>query len=415
MKIVLIQHRAFLDGSGGTEKICTFLANQFAAAGHSVTIATYDANTNGKPFFPLNENIQVDNIYSTSIIQKVAQPIYNYKGNNPLFWIKHKLKKKYAKAYNYFLYKKVNGPDGLYTYNLLQRAQAWNRYLQQLHPDVIITMSIETLLEITYQQHYDAVIINSTNGRPDYDYTDLLWYRSRQEMQLLKEAYKHLSAIQVLFDSYKQFIPDSFTGKSYVIPNPAPQIPDEHIVHHTKTKERYKIIQIGSLVTDCKQQHLSIEVFSKIAHKYPHWDLYFWGQGPDYTSLKEKIAALEMEDRIHLMGLTDDPLYELSNSDIFLFPSKYEGLPLALLEAMSAGLPSLGFASCSGVNELIQHGENGFLANDIIEMQQYLELLINDAQLRERMGFNAHNKMKSFSADIISNKWKTLLDEVTGR
>ena len=54
----------------------------------------------------------------------------------------------------------------------------------------------------------------------------------------------------------------------------------------------------------------------------------------------------------------------VSNASVCAFPSKYEGFPLALTEAMSAGLPCVGFKSCTGVNGLIVDGENGFLVED---------------------------------------------------
>lgn len=58
MKILLVQHLNFINGSGGTEKICSFLANDFALNGHEVEIAT-NQDISGKPVFPLHGNIKV--------------------------------------------------------------------------------------------------------------------------------------------------------------------------------------------------------------------------------------------------------------------------------------------------------------------------------------------------------------------
>ncbi len=78
MKIVLIQHLGFLNGQGGTEKICSFLANGFAAEGHEVTIATCE-NIKGEAVYPLKEGIKVVNIYNSSIIQYEPKQLYNYR------------------------------------------------------------------------------------------------------------------------------------------------------------------------------------------------------------------------------------------------------------------------------------------------------------------------------------------------
>jgi glycosyltransferase involved in cell wall biosynthesis len=412
MKILFIQHKDFINGSGGTEKICTFLANHFATSNQNkVEIAT-NQDISGKAVFPLNVNIKVTNIFDSSVIQKKMQTSHNYKGKNPFQWINYKIKKKQVKFKNKLLNKNMGGPDGLYEFNLKKRSEAWKKYIDHAEPNIIITMSIASLLEITYQNEYNIPIINSVNGRPDYDYSDILWHRNEKEMSLLKESYKKLSAIQILFDSYKDYLPETFHSKIFTIPNPVPHIEEKQIVNHLKIKERYKIINIASLVCDCKQQHLAIKIFTKIAHKYPDWDMEFWGTGEDYEILNNQINSLGLQDRIFLRGFTDCPLDELKKSDIFIFPSKYEGFPLALTEAMSAGLPSIGFNTCSGVNELIIDKENGFLPVHEDEMISNLEILIQDAALRQVLGENAHFCMKKYNKTIVTQQWEALVNSV---
>jgi glycosyltransferase involved in cell wall biosynthesis len=410
MKIVLIQHLGFINGQGGTEKICSFLANGFAALGYEVIIATNE-NIAGGAVFPLHENVTLTNIYTPDSVQYNLRHIYRYKGENLFLKLKYKVQRELDKAYNRKIYRKFGNKDAVYKFNLQQRSKVWNGYLSNTAPDIIITMSLSAVLEINYYNPCNIPIINSTNGRPDYDYTDILWYRSPVDIQLLKASYKYITAIQVLFSSYIHFLPDTFRGKYKVIANPVPQVSNQEIVNHLTKKDRYKIVQIASLVTS-KQQDIAIAIFANIATKYPDWDLYFWGTGFAFDTLTEKIKKANLQQRIFLKGFTDTPLEKLKEADIFIFPSKFEGFPLALTEAMAVGLPSLGFSTCSGVNELIKHNENGFLANDPNEMQQYLEQLICSPELRSYMGANAHNGMKAYSPEIISNQWKDLVSEI---
>jgi glycosyltransferase involved in cell wall biosynthesis len=411
MKIVLIQHLGFLNGQGGTEKICSFLANGFAAEGHEVTIATCE-NIKGEAVYPLKEGIKVVNIYNSSIIQYEPKQLYNYRGKNPLLWIKYKIKKKQAKAYNRRLNRKLGREDGLYLLNLRQRSNTWKKYIEGAAPNLIVTMSIGSLLEITYRHTYNIPIINSTNGRPDYDYTDVLWHRGKAEMQELTKSFQHLSATQVLFESYKNFLPDTFKGWCEVIPNPVPQMATT--VDHLKKKERYSIIQIASLVTS-KQQDIAIDLFATTASQFPEWDLHFWGTGFAHNTLQKKITQYNLADRVFLNGFTATPMAQLLSADIFIFPSQFEGFPLALTEAMSAGLPAIGFASCSGVNELIIHGQTGFLANNKEEMQQCLLQLIKSPEERKRLGENAHEHMKAYNPEIVMAKWQKLVHQITGQ
>lgn len=407
-KIVLIQHTAFINGRGGTEKICSFLANHFCSLGYDVEVATNE-NIQGKEVYPLNNKIKLVNIYSPDIKQINLNPIYSYKGKNPFLWLKYKFQKKKAKFLNKTILNKVGGEDELYKFNLRQRAKAWKKYIEITNPDLIITMSIGSLLEITFENEYDIPIINSTNGRPDYDYTDLLWHRSKIDIFHLKESYKKLTAIQILFDNYKDFLPETFRGNIKVIGNPAPKVEDKIT---PPNKERKIIIHIASLQISCKQQDVAIRIFSKNARKYPEWDLHFWGEGNDYLYLKELIEKEDLSNRIFLHGFTDSPLQKLQEADIFIFPSKYEGFPLALMEAMSTGLPVIGFTDCSGVNQLVQHQENGYLANNESEMEEYLIQLMEDSNLRELMGAKGKEFVKDFYPEKIAEQWEELVSEV---
>ncbi|MCT4327725.1 glycosyltransferase [Chryseobacterium indologenes] len=408
MKILIIQHKSFLNGPGGTEKICSFLANNFAKSGHQVEIATNE-DIIGKPVFPLENNVKVTNIFDPRVIQKKPYVYINYKGTNPIKWLFYKLRKKKEKFLNKILSMKMGGAESLFVFNLRQRSRAWKKFIDSARPDLIITMSISSVLEITYENTYAVPIINSVNGRPDYDYSDILWYRREFEMSLLRESYKKLSAIQILFESYKEFLPDEFTRISVSIPNPVRQMDKQDTVDHLKVKDRYKIVNVGSLVMECKQQHIAIEIFTMIADRYPQWDLHFWGRGADYEVLQRKVKNAGLSERVFFNGFTDNPLEELKKSDIFIFPSRYEGFPLALTEAMSVGLPCIGFEKCSGVNELILHLENGLLAKDKAQMLDYLEILMENDPFRQALGECAYMSVKQYEEKEVFKKWNTLI------
>lgn len=410
MKILIIQHKGLINGIGGTEKICVFLANCFTLNNFQVDVATNDEN-DGKPFFELNSNIEFFNIYDKDLTQINELQIYNYKGKNPVKWMYYKWQKKKDKFLNKKLLKKHGGKEAIFFKNLEARSIQWFKFISSNNPDIIITMSISTLLEISYKNNYKVPIINSTNGRPDYDYFDKLWYRSPFEMEALINAYKSLSGIQVLFEDYKKYLPKSFEGIAKTIGNPVPDVENQQLVNHLAKKNKYKILHIGTLNISCKQQDSAIKIFSKIAHKYPDWTLEFWGIGKDYRLLKKIIDEKKLKSQILLKGYTRTPLDELIHGDIFIFPSKYEGFGLALAEAMSIGLPVLGFENCSGVNELIKNGENGFLCKDEHDMTKNLEILINNPKKRSELGYNAHLSMKQFSPENISKQWLSFVNE----
>ena len=165
-----------------------------------------------------------------------------------------------------------------------------------------------------------------------------------------------------------------------------------------------------------KRQILAIEAFAKIADACPDWTLHFYGDedgGDKYrTRLQARIAELRLNDRVFLRPSTLNIKAELLKSDILAFPSSFEGFGLALGEALSLGLPAVGFADAPAVNELIIDGENGFLAVDVDDFAQKLKTLIDSKELRRQFGANAKKSVEKYEASKVWNAWETLLREI---
>ena len=86
---------------------------------------------------------------------------------------------------------------------------------------------------------------------------------------------------------------------------------------------------------------------------------------------------------------------------------------MGLAEALSNGLPAIGFKGATGVNELIKDNENGFLAEeDENDFAERIEYLINNQEKRLEMGINAKNSVKKYSKEIIEQKWLNLIEKV---
>lgn len=123
-----------------------------------------------------------------------------------------------------------------------------------------------------------------------------------------------------------------------------------------------------------------------------------------------------LNEKIFFSGVSKNIHKKLQNADIFAFPSAYEGMPLALMEAMAVGLPSIGYKSCPAVNELIVDGYNGFLCEDgIDDFAEKLKILMFDAELRMKMGENARESMVQYAPEKIWNQWEALINEVVNK
>lgn len=103
----------------------------------------------------------------------------------------------------------------------------------------------------------------------------------------------------------------------------------------------------------------------------------------------------------------------LGKTDIFAFPSHHEGFPLALTEAMSCGIPAVGYASCPAVNELISDGETGILCDDGAEaLAEALRRLMEDSELRRQYGMAARMAMEAYRPDVVWDQWETLMEKL---
>lgn len=99
-------------------------------------------------------------------------------------------------------------------------------------------------------------------------------------------------------------------------------------------------------------------------------------------------------------------------------PSRWEGFPNALAEALAHGLPAVGFSECAGVNSLIQSGKNGLLAsgnNDPMTLAKALQQLMASPDNRRDMGQEAIETVALYKPDAVFDQWERLFLEVSGR
>ena len=130
------------------------------------------------------------------------------------------------------------------------------------------------------------------------------------------------------------------------------------------------------------------------------------------TMVKSLISKNGLQDRVHLRGTTKNMGKVWQEADIFAFPSHHEGFPLALSESMGVGIPAVGFASCSSVNELIKDQVNGFLVPDGAEaFSKALASLMKDSELRRKLGTGARESMKPYAPEVVWDSWDKLIKE----
>jgi glycosyltransferase involved in cell wall biosynthesis len=136
-----------------------------------------------------------------------------------------------------------------------------------------------------------------------------------------------------------------------------------------------------------KGLHTLVEAMRSPALAAAGAHLLLLGDGPQRAELVQAVERNGLRDRVRFRGVVEDVAPYLRASDLFAFPTRGEGMPNALLEAMATGLPCVASA-VGGCRDVITHGETGLLvpAGDAAAFQAALETLVQSAALRERLG-----------------------------
>jgi glycosyltransferase involved in cell wall biosynthesis len=152
----------------------------------------------------------------------------------------------------------------------------------------------------------------------------------------------------------------------------------------------FRIIAVGRLV-DIKRHDLIIRAVAELVNKgIDNIKLMIVGDGVEYARLNSLIYELNLEKYVNLLGMRNDVIDLMKTSDVFVLSSRYEGLSIAMIEAMACGLPVIA-SDAPGIRDFIISGTNGILfpignykelANCIIELYQ-------NEQLRSKLCYGA--------------------------
>lgn len=137
------------------------------------------------------------------------------------------------------------------------------------------------------------------------------------------------------------------------------------------------------------------------------------GDGPLLEEIRSRVQAAGLSGQIVFEGVCDDILERMAGADAFLLPSKWEGMPMTIIEAMGTGLPVIA-ARVGGVPDMVSDGESGLLIAPTAEaLAQAVERLIKDERLRERLGTQAKQDARRFSIEAMARGYEQLYARLT--
>ena len=328
-----------LYNSGGMERVLTQKVNWLAAhTDYTITIVTTEPTPTGTPkcYFPLSEKVQVVELNID----------FNADYTKPLL-------PKYCAH--------------------MRRMRAYKRALTEY----IVQHGIELCIslggkEIAFLRHLPCRTIAEMHFAMDQrrqlieaNHKSLFWslvgeVRTRQ----LVQAVKPLERLVVLTEADKAAWEKAGCTNVTVIPNPCSLDGQKVSIKSAKSKT---ILAVGRL-HEQKGFDLLLQAWKPIEKTYSDWSLRIVGEGPKRAELEAQIESQGLK-RVVLASATNNVLDEYEAASIFVLSSRYEGLPLALIEAMWCGLPCIAFDCPQGPAELLAEDRGWLVPNgDIAEL-----------------------------------------------
>ncbi|MEU6753206.1 glycosyltransferase [Spirillospora sp. NPDC046719] len=160
---------------------------------------------------------------------------------------------------------------------------------------------------------------------------------------------------------------------------------------------------------------LLLEAWERVNPRHPEWRLHIYGTGPDGDALREQAAAAGLAGSVEFRGVVADVEEAMVEASVFALPSRAEGVPMSVMEAMAYGLPTVAFDCAPGVRMLLgeRGGETGGLLvrpGDTAAFAEALERLIEDPELCCELGAEARASVQRFRPETVLARWDRLFD-----
>lgn len=365
--------------AGGVERVLTLKANYFAEYfGYDITIILTEGKN--KPLF-----------YSLSDKIKVINLDINFEE----LWTCSFVKKVFAYLSKQRIFKKRLTAE-----------------LMRIRPDITVSLlrrEINFINDIKDgSKKIGELHINRANYR-NFDNDNTNFFKnlfSKFWMNSLLSKLKRLDRLVVLTEKDKEAWLE--LNNVVVIPNPLP-----FFSHKISRQSEKRVIAVGRYSHE-KGYDLLLQAWSEVQKKCPDWRLDVFGDG-DRQDYEQIIDHLQI-DRNHcnLHGRTSDVQSEYEKSSLAVCSSRFEGFGLAIIEAMSCGLPVVSFDCPWGPRSIISDSQYGILVENgnVEKLAEGIVKLIDNRQLRMMMASHAVQNVQRFQLEEIAFQWKSLFESI---
>ncbi len=386
--------------AGGIERVVSTLANAWNRQGRNICVVTLHDR---RRFYPLDPGVQhliVDRARVTRLVE---------------FWKKLNLRLEGARLARPWLLTILGGPlyhlfaENLYRLSfhsfLAYEAWALGRVLKRVESPVVISFGTSVnIMTLKATRGLGRRVIISERGNPARLLEMKLWNHLSQK--LYRDANLVTANTQ---DALERMVAFVDRQKLAFVPNPLAPRNGNGGGNGYSTKAPF-VLSVGRLVWD-KAHDILLDAFAHLGDELSDWRLSIVGDGGRRNDLREQAERLGIAGRVDWHGLVSDPHVFYQAASIFVMPSRIEGMPNALLEAMSCGLPVIVTDGAPGPLELVEDGLTGLVVpvNNAGALARALLRLTRDHEMRIRLGAAARARVAEYDLPRAMATWESLI------
>jgi glycosyltransferase involved in cell wall biosynthesis len=159
---------------------------------------------------------------------------------------------------------------------------------------------------------------------------------------------------------------------------------------------------------------LLIDAWRSVAAQHPDWTLRIYGGGALLVDLADRIDRAGLVGTVSLEGFEPDLARRLDEASLFVLPSRGEGMPMVVIEAMAAGLPVVAFDCPTGPADLLEGGRSGVLVppRDTEALARAICRVVADDDLRRTLAEASSVRVAAFDAEATATRWEDLFGDL---
>jgi glycosyltransferase involved in cell wall biosynthesis len=279
---------------------------------------------------------------------------------------------------------------------------AWHLISRRCEYDIIHTfqVNLSTLVAILLASIFDKTVVataHCSGGSGDVS----LWRKIPFGKYMLKYVASYIHGCTAVSKEVLKELLDAgfFRKRTWYVPNGVVvrKLASSRIPSVFKKEAKGKIVAVfAGRISAQKAPALLLNAWAEALKQCQGMHLIMVGDGDLRSRMQLQVRELGIENHVTFTGWVDNVQTYFENADFFLLPSRHEGMPMALLEAMAAGLPAVA-SNVGGVGDVIEHEKNGLLfeSGDIDALIKHVVALSVSSSLRKTLGRQAKKMVEN--------------------